>query len=85
MSKKNEKTGGPAFPVPSYVTYTAELGNHIVPPVPGMTLRDYFAGQALAGLCANPALIDSVGKTGSDWLKRNSFLIADTMLEARNE
>lgn len=21
---------------------------------PGMSLRDYFAGQALAGLCANP-------------------------------
>lgn len=37
--------GGPAFPNKD------ELGNM----VPGMTLRDYFAGQALAGVSSIPA------------------------------
>lgn len=37
--------GGPAFP------RNAELGYR---PHDGMSLRDYFAGQALAGLLANP-------------------------------
>ena len=36
--------GGWAFPAP----YPDEA------PYPGMTLRQYYAGQALAGLCANP-------------------------------
>ena len=30
----------------------------------GMTLRDWFAGQALAGLCANPSVMQSVAKLG---------------------
>lgn len=34
--------GGPAFPAP-------HLG------LEGMSLRDYYAGQALAGILANPA------------------------------
>ena len=46
----------------------------------GMTLRDYFAGQALAGtLCARPT--GSVSKPDQDanW----AYLLADAMLKAR--
>jgi len=36
--------GGPAFPLPSEPGFPAEMG---------MTLRDWFAGQALAGFLVN--------------------------------
>jgi hypothetical protein len=49
---------------------------------PGMTLRDYFAGQALAGLLAD------VPKTmyGTGWMRNvavASYEIADAALAAR--
>ena len=39
---------------------TAGVGQHY-PPIPGMTLRQYYAGQALAGLTSNynPQLADN--------------------------
>lgn len=46
MSKIND--GGPAFPRP--VSHIAGVGIEL--PQQGMTLRDYFAGQALAGIWA---------------------------------
>jgi hypothetical protein len=42
------KDGGQAFPV----------GNPTHGGEPGMTLRDWFAGQALAGILANPTVKD---------------------------
>lgn len=69
--------GGPAFPVSKDVVY---------PELNGMTLRDYFAGQALAGDFAN----SSFGYFESDveqtlLVKRAEFYfrVADAMLEAR--
>lgn len=43
----------------------------------GMTLRDWFAGQALAGLMANPSL-------GDDRAPHYAFFLADAMLIERN-
>lgn len=46
----------------------------------GMTLRDWFAGQALAGICANtdwmPTDVESV--------TRDAYAHADAMLAARS-
>lgn len=42
MTTKDD--GGPAFPMSTGYGYEQT----------GMTLRQWFAGQALAGLCANP-------------------------------
>lgn len=60
--------GGPAFPIASDVI------GHCV----GMTLRDWFAGQALAGLLASP-------QTGDDAnaVIRAAFSAADAMIAAR--
>jgi hypothetical protein len=56
MGKMTKTDGGPAFPV------VAENGlGHVAD---GMSLRDWFAGQALAGIVAkSPFTIESAGAT----------------------
>jgi hypothetical protein len=80
MSSPND--GGPAFPR----TADARECNRAPYPgsVNGMSLRDWFAGQALAGMC--------VAKQGDadphDWdetrLTQSAYKFADAMLAARN-
>lgn len=52
--------GGPAFPVAESVRQNPEDSADIVivPGSPGLSLLDWFAGQALAGLCAGSPGID---------------------------
>ena len=71
--------GGSAFPVKGRGAFDLELVQ-----AEGMSLRDWFAGQALAGLlrdnhtgCAN---FDR-----QDQLSRLAYQIADAMLAARSE
>jgi hypothetical protein len=75
MSTIND--GGPAFPCESY---GHRNGKETTVPAQGMTLRDYFAGQALAGFCAAPRdrrnHDDKVMATGA-------YTAADAMLAAR--
>ena len=53
----NSNDGGPAFPHDDF--YETELSTDrmckqiLIPASSGMSLLDYFAGQALAGMCAN--------------------------------
>ena len=47
----------------------------------GMTLRDWFAGQALAGFAASPAALD--GAWRDQTVAACAYEIADAMLEAR--
>jgi hypothetical protein len=58
----------------------------------GMTLRDYFAGQALAGLCANNSVIAynpncgfSIVNTDQDGIAALAASLADAMLKTRGE
>ena len=44
----------------------------------GMTLRDYFAGQALAGILASA----NFGNT-KDWIGAKAYETADSMIAAR--
>ena len=44
----------------------------------GMSLRDWFAGQALAGMCADPTLAGEPDK----WATQ-SYRLADAMIAAR--
>jgi len=48
----------------------------------GMTLRDWFAGQALAGLLANSAATSGTGYTPA-MAAGDAYATADKMLEAR--
>jgi hypothetical protein len=61
--------GGPAFPIP-YGQVMSEDGK-------GMTLRDWFAGQALAGLLANGGAVSWEDDA------TNAYTVADAMIEAR--
>ena len=72
MSEKNN--GGPAFPVAHDGFYKL-----------GMTLRDWFAGQALAGMATLYAV---AGGVSEDIAKANatvSYLMADAMLKERDK
>ncbi len=60
--------GGPAFPVADTIHWDGHNG---------MTLRDYFAGQALAGLLA-----DSNASSRSLYAK-DAYDLADALLAAR--
>lgn len=72
-----KKDGGPAFPVVGM----SQIGNQPITSVfnGGMSLRDYFAAQALEGLlCACCAGLP--GEAAS-----NAYKYADAMLEARDK
>lgn len=66
----------PAFPRPqsrgSSGTVTAEAQS-------GMSLRDWFAGQALAGVMSGRATINADG-----WVPQAAYRLADAMLAARD-
>lgn len=63
--------GGYAFPVPEYS--------------PGMTLRDWFAGQALAGYLAAYAHPQAIDTPMPLKAARCTYEYADAMLAAREE
>lgn len=68
--------GGPAFPVQTV------LG----PGMPGMSLRDWFAGQAVVAvmhLCYRDTLIP--GESIETLFARKAYAIADAMLVAREK
>lgn len=79
--------GGPAFP---YIVRGAH-GDLLHPAEPGMTLRDWFAGQALAGLLASGAderggLLPEGANEDDDRVAQwsvSSYLYADAMLAER--
>ena len=92
MIQKN--TGGSAFPrpVPSghYVGGFGGGAGVGVSPVSGMTLRDYFAGQALAGFCSNQNWLENAkSKAASnplgDIVSAAAYAVADAMIEARDK
>ena len=66
--------GGPAFPLINEHTHPTTINN-------GMTLRDYFAGQALAGILVSPNFTEASTK---DIVER-AFWFADAMLDERME
>ena len=76
--------GGPAFPCEVQDGETAH-GTPKWEPCAGMTLRDYFAGQALAGMLANTHYkLDLSLESGvDDSFSARAYRVADAMLAAR--
>lgn len=82
MSTKIED-GGPAFPVGVEALLTRQ----------GMSLRDWFAGQALAGILASPNFDEFALSAGTFWtddekrlrVAQAAFGYADAMLLAKAE
>lgn len=78
MTDKN--TGGPAFPCEG--GQRVAVGNDLRKMLPsqGMSMRDYFAAKAMAGICAHR---DNWGFPSSQAVAKEAYDIADAMLEAR--
>ena len=76
----NAPTGGPAFPGKAFTKSGHPNGE-------SMSLRDWFAGQALAGLLAgrsyDHALTDPGGVKGA--AASDAYKVADAMLAARTK
>ena len=77
-----DNTGGPAFPVVDPKNDVSESG---------MTLRDYFAGQALAAMIGKSPFFDRDGEFGKSVdmvqfkmdMSESAYAYADAMLKAR--
>lgn len=70
-------------PTPAFPQHPSQMiGSERTWGDPGMTLRDWFAGQALCGMMANP---DRVGNNIKfiGWAEQ-AFFYADAMLAARS-
>jgi len=68
--------GGPAFPLhlPAMIGEPDTYWN-------GMSIRDWFAGQALAGLISHAGY----GSISTEDIANEAYIYAEAMLEARNE
>ena len=90
--------GGPAFPatidVPFYVTHGdgAISEGTTSSDLPGMSLRDWFAGQALVGFLSNPDAAASIQETAkgeggqpADLAAVMAYFQADAMLAEREK
>ena len=68
-----KETGGPAFPGFDYIDQHGKKNPE------GMTLRDYFAAQAMQAMAQKYSL-ENKGD-----VSRNAYKIADAMLKAREQ
>lgn len=75
MDGNKRDDGGPAFPV----LVEGALGFVMRADVGGMSLRDYFAGQALAGMFANQRTSPNNAGTAVT----AAYMAADAMLAER--
>jgi len=73
---KPDENTEPAFPV---------FDSEHYPHYRGMTLRDWFAGQAIMGLCACPSLSIPMEADWREFLSDQAFKVADAMMEARRK
>lgn len=91
MSKIDD--GGPAYP---HTNPNWNVNGDRRPEIPGMSLRDWFAGQALAAIggpiaTASPESMEKAARddgftgTRGEYTAYRAYVIADSMLQARKE
>ncbi len=74
---ERKNTGGAAFP---WNEMSGDNSNMIHYQHEGMTLRDYFAAQAMAGFLASRGKEIKAGPTAAD-----AYYMADAMIEERRK
>lgn len=86
----SDEDGGPAFPVPQPTRDTEEKENYW--DTRGMTLRDWFAGQAFAAMVAGEGALMVADRDErydeTNWAEvvaSNAYNFADAMLAARTK
>lgn len=72
--------GGPAFPRIEHLE-NGDLGRKFVIGAPGMSLRDYLAGQALPGVVVAQ---QREGVASPELAAEDAYAIADAMLQRRD-
>ena len=77
VMSETKNDGGPAFPHP----WTADMGWSPRDAPGGMSLRDWFAGQALASVPTT----SRAGPMSKAEIAEYSYAIADAMLKAREQ
>ena len=84
--------GGSAFPRTGFYPHLRDHESHdaliekmetLTQAESGMTLRDWFAGQALAGLIANEAIVKATSNPAER--AEAAYKAADAMLQERNK
>lgn len=80
----SDKTGGAAFPVPGFTEGTPEAPVTTQYPETGMTLRDYFAAQALVGILAFPGAVNGNRDKAKGQVVSAAYSYADAMLAERD-
>lgn len=86
MSDHND--GGAAFPLGT--SSNSEAEHMMAVGTGGMSLRDWFAGQAVSGMASSPDMWAAIAKTAkslgiseSSCIAASAYDIADSMLSAR--
>jgi hypothetical protein len=72
MSESISNNDGPAFPVT--LDHRGAVGAY------GMSLRQWFEGQAISGLCANPELFKALSGMDKEIISTMAKGIADSMI-----
>lgn len=80
-TKRND--GGPAYP--THVQTTSVDGQEFSYTMQGMTLRDWFAGQALAGFIATFAHPQAINPPEPENAAGWAYQYADAMIAAREQ
>ena len=70
-------TGGPAYPFIGRTSDDESWFNE------GVTVRDYFAGKALAGMLASGMLRMPVSEASKDYVAEECYKYSDAMLRSR--
>jgi hypothetical protein len=79
----SKETGGAAFPNPGIKDISGARTVYISESQ-GMTLRDWFAGQALMGMIASEPVADRSKPIYAVWAEK-AFKFADAMLAERDK
>lgn len=77
----HKHNGGPAFPFGQISETTGQPVNGFYDT--GMTLRDYFAAKAMAGVVASPDYVEE--EWFQEYIARQAYQMADAMLSQREK